>query len=167
MTVSESLLANAAATEAFGARLAACCEGGLLVFLHGDLGAGKTTLVRGLLRTLGHGSAVKSPTYTLIESYQLPALQVHHLDLYRLADAEELEWLGLRDLLDGDSVCLIEWPERGAGALPAADLELTLSYQGTGRRVAVRALSETGRRVAGCLRHSFGSDRVAAPSGRG
>jgi tRNA threonylcarbamoyladenosine biosynthesis protein TsaE len=156
MAVRESLLADAAATEALGARLAACCETGLVVLLRGELGAGKTTLVRGLLRALGHGTAVKSPTYTLVESYQLPALQVHHLDLYRLTGAEDLEWLGVRDLLAGDALCLIEWPERGAGVLPPADLELILAYQETGRRVAVTALSEAGRRVAACLRATPG-----------
>jgi len=152
MTVSESWLPDAAATEAFGARLAACFTGGgLLVFLRGELGAGKTTLVRGLLRALGHSSAVKSPTYTLVESYQLPALQIHHLDLYRLGDAEELEWLGIRDLLASDAVCLIEWPERGAGVLPPADLELSLIYQDAGRRLVVTPHSDVGRRVASCL----------------
>ncbi len=161
MAVSEALLADAAATEAFGARLAACCQGGLLVFLRGELGTGKTTLVRGLLRALGHSTAVKSPTYTLVESYQLPALQVHHLDLYRLTSAEELEWLGIRDLLTVDAACLIEWPERGAGVLPPADLEVTLSYQGAGRRVAVRALSDAGRQVADCLRDGLGPGPAA------
>jgi tRNA threonylcarbamoyladenosine biosynthesis protein TsaE len=163
MAVSESLLPDAAATEAFGARLAACCQGGLLVFLHGDLGAGKTTLVRGLLRALGHHGAVKSPTYTLVESYPLPGLQVHHLDLYRLADAEELEWLGLRDLLTGDAVCLIEWPERGAALLPGADLELTLVYQGTGRRAIVVANTGAGRQVAGCLQDGRAAGPVPNP----
>jgi tRNA threonylcarbamoyladenosine biosynthesis protein TsaE len=168
MTVDESRLPDAAATEAFGARLAACFPGsGLLVFLRGELGAGKTTLVRGLLRALGHRNAVKSPTYTLVESYQLPALQVHHLDLYRLADAEELEWLGIRDLLASDAVCLIEWPERGTGVLPPADLELTLTYQEAGRRVAVRPHSDAGRQVASCLAHNpaLGSSQ-APPAGK-
>lgn len=164
MYVAESLLADAAATEAFGARLAACCRrGGLLVFLCGELGAGKTTLVRGLLRALGYKGTVKSPTYTLVESYRLPALVVHHLDLYRLASADELEWLGLRDLLVEDAACLIEWPERGAGVLPPADLELTLSYQGTGRRVIVRALSEAGQRVQHCLGDDAGPASVETP----
>ncbi len=163
MTVNDLRLPDAAATEAFGARLAACFTGsGLLVFLRGELGAGKTTLVRGLLRALGHGNAVKSPTYTLVESYQLPRLQVHHLDLYRLADAEELEWLGIRDLLASDAVCLIEWPERGTGVLPPADLELALSYEGTGRRVLITPHSDLGREVGDCLagRLAPGSSRV-------
>lgn len=154
MAVSEFLLADADATEALGARLATCCRGGLLVFLHGELGAGKTTLVRGLVHALGHAGAVKSPTYTLVESYRLPTLEVHHLDLYRLADAEELEWLGFRDLLAGEALCLIEWPERGAGVLPAADLHLTLSYHGAARRLAITAPTTPGRRVLQCLQEA-------------
>jgi tRNA threonylcarbamoyladenosine biosynthesis protein TsaE len=140
MTVTESRLADAAATAAWGARLAACCEAGLLVFLHGELGAGKTTLVR-----------VKSPTYTLVESYPATVPPVHHLDLYRLADPEELEWLGIRDLLAGDAVCLIEWPERGQGILPAPDLSLSLSYDGAGRRIRQENLTDRGRRVQACM----------------
>ena len=151
----ETGLADAAATEAFGAQLAACCRGGgLLVFLCGDLGAGKTTLVRGLLRAMGHAGAVKSPTYTLLESYRLDGLQVHHFDLYRLAGAGELEWLGIRDLLGADAVCLIEWPERGAGVLPAPDLQLNLVYQGAGRRLVVSASGKRGEEVVRCLQNT-------------
>lgn len=145
------LLADAGATESLGARLGVCCTVGLLVFLHGELGAGKTTLVRGLLRGLGYQGGVKSPTYTLVESYQLAGRAVHHLDLYRLADAEELQWLGIRDLLAGDALCLVEWPERGAGVLPPPDLSLTLVYEGAGRRLSGKALSAAGAGVLGCL----------------
>jgi tRNA threonylcarbamoyladenosine biosynthesis protein TsaE len=151
MAAGEATLADAAATEACGARLAGCCEAGLLVFLQGELGAGKTTLVRGLLRALGYAGPVKSPTYTLVESYRLRGLAVHHLDLYRLGDAEELEWLGIRDLLAGDALCLIEWPERGAGVLPQPDLLLRLDYQGQGRRVHLETLTERGVRARQCL----------------
>lgn len=149
----EIQLDDAAATEAFGARLAACCRGGgLLVFLSGELGAGKTTLVRGVLRARGHRGAVKSPTYTLLESYAIDGLQWHHFDLYRLADAGELEWLGIRDLVGADAVCLIEWPERGAGVLPAPDLQLALDYrEPEGRRVVVSARGERGGQVLACL----------------
>jgi tRNA threonylcarbamoyladenosine biosynthesis protein TsaE len=147
----ELLLVDAAATESVGARLGACCTAGLLVYLHGELGAGKTTLVRGLLRGFGHQGAVKSPTYTLVESYHLPGGVVHHLDLYRLADAEELHWLGVRDLLAGDALCLVEWPERGAGVLPPPDLSLALVYEGTGRRLTGKALSNAGTEVLSCL----------------
>jgi tRNA threonylcarbamoyladenosine biosynthesis protein TsaE len=119
-----------------------CDEGGLartrggLVFLEGELGAGKTTLVRGLLRGLGHQGPVRSPTYTLVETYERPEMRIHHLDLYRLADPEELEYLGIRDLLDGGSLVLVEWPERGAGVLPIPDLVLRITCEGTGRRIA-------------------------------
>lgn len=106
---------------------------GVLVFLTGELGAGKTTLVRGLLRGLGHAGPVRSPTYTLVESFELPRARVHHLDLYRLGDAEELEYLGIRDLLDGASLVLVEWPERGAGVLPAPDLTVHIAPRDNGR----------------------------------
>lgn len=142
-------IADAEAMEALGARLAqASAEGGLLVHLHGDLGAGKTTLVRGFLRGLGHTGSVRSPTYTLVEPYEFPQRQVYHLDLYRLGDAEELEWIGLRDLLDGSSVALIEWPERGRGVLPPADLEIYIEYRDCAREVTVTGLSPAGERVA-------------------
>ena len=124
-------LAGEAAQLAFGARLA-----GLLrsyrgvIYLRGDLGAGKTTLVRGLLRGLGYQAPVRSPTYTLIEPYEAVEPPVVHLDLYRLADPEELDYLGLRDLLERPGLMLVEWPERGAGALPPADLELFIEDVG-------------------------------------
>jgi len=151
MAMHEMLLANAVATEAAGGHLSACCRGGQLVFLHGPLGAGKTTLVRGFLRGLGHAGAVKSPTYNLIESYPLRGWQVHHLDLYRLAEAEELEWLGIRDLLGEDAICLIEWPERGAGFLPDPDLHVTLAYSPGGRSLQLEATSGSGCSSMNCL----------------
>lgn len=142
---------SARAMEAFGARLGAALEPGAVVHLRGPLGAGKTTLVRGLLRALGHPGTVKSPTYTLIESYPLDTLTVHHLDLYRLADPEELEYLGLRDLLDGQAIFLVEWPERGGGALPAADLEIALHPDGPAREIRATARSSRGHRMLGRL----------------
>lgn len=129
-------LADAEATEALGARLAEYLPITAVVHLHGDLGAGKTTLVRGLLRALGHAGAVKSPTYTLIEPYQLGNRRILHCDLYRVADPEELDYLGLREAL-GEALLLIEWPERGAGWLPRADLEIRLNYQPPGRRATI------------------------------
>ncbi len=141
-------IADAEAMELLGARLArVSAEAGLVVHLHGDLGAGKTTLVRGFLRGLGHQGNVRSPTYTLVEPYDFPQRRVYHLDLYRLGDAEELEWIGLRDLLDGSSVVLIEWPERGLGVLPPADLEIQIEYRDSGRQVVLIGLSPAGERT--------------------
>ena len=133
-------LDSATATEALGARLAARITPGCILYLSGDLGAGKTTLVRGLLHALGHRGTVKSPTYTLVEPYQIGDWRLFHWDLYRLADPEELEFLGLRDQLDGQAMLLIEWPERGQGELPAADVEIALSYAGEGRACQLTAL---------------------------
>jgi tRNA threonylcarbamoyladenosine biosynthesis protein TsaE len=144
-------LDDAAATEAFGARLAVCCRAGGLIYFYGQLGAGKTTLVRGLLRALGYTGPVKSPTYALVESYQLQSCEVHHLDLYRLADPGELEWIGIRDLISSDALALIEWPEQGKGILPKPDLQLAMAYRGEGREVELRAVSETGSKWLSCL----------------
>jgi tRNA threonylcarbamoyladenosine biosynthesis protein TsaE len=126
------------AQERFGWRLAGFLDGGWLVHLRGDLGTGKTTLVRGILRGLGHAGAVKSPTYTLIEPYEPGGRPVFHLDLYRLGDPEELEYLGLRDLLGRDCLLLVEWPERAGTALPPADLEIEIAYAGAGRDLELR-----------------------------
>lgn len=144
-------LSDAAATERFGGRLAACCGGGEVVFLNGDLGTGKTTLVRGFLKRLGYTGPVKSPTYTLVESYRPGHFDVHHLDLYRLADPEELEWIGIRDLLAGDAVCLIEWPGQGRGILPQPDLMLALEYRSEGRRLRLEASGSRGDKLLTCL----------------
>jgi tRNA threonylcarbamoyladenosine biosynthesis protein TsaE len=122
-----------AAQEAFGRRLAERLAPPCIIYLEGDLGTGKTTLVRGILRGLGHEGSVRSPTYTLLEPYELGGLRLFHLDLYRLSDPEELQYLGLRDLLEGDSVLFVEWPERGAGVLPPPDLEIRLGYSDNGR----------------------------------
>ncbi len=142
-------LADEAAMMALGGRLAECLVAGMVCHLHGPLGAGKTTLVRGVLRRLGYQDVVRSPTYALVESYRLADFTLYHLDLYRLADAEELEYMGMRDFLAQGAVCLIEWPERGEGFLPGPDLRLTIAYadQG-GRRLSAEGLSDRGRRCA-------------------
>jgi tRNA threonylcarbamoyladenosine biosynthesis protein TsaE len=123
-----------------------CVGEGGVILLEGDLGAGKTTFARALLAALGVGERIKSPTYSLIESYSLADLRVHHLDLYRIADAEELEWLGLPDLMESKSLLLVEWPERGAGALPPADIIFRLDHAGDTRDVEARAISARGQK---------------------
>lgn len=130
-------LPDAAATEALGASLAQRLRHGGLVTLEGDLGAGKTTLVRALLHALGHNGPVRSPTYAIVESYRIGDLDVYHLDLYRLADPDELDYIGLRDWLDGSNLVLVEWPERGAGFLPTPDLHIQLEHHGDGRVVTL------------------------------
>lgn len=139
-------LADAGATEAAGAALGKVFPAGdCVIFLHGDLGAGKTTLVRGLLRALGHPGRVPSPTYTLVEPYELGRLSLKHLDLYRIADPEELAYLGVRDM--GGAV-LIEWPERGAHFLPEQDLDCRLSVAAPGRVLEVEGQTALGRKLA-------------------
>ncbi len=130
--------------ERLGTRLAESVGERALVFLHGDLGAGKTTLVRGFLRGLGHQGKVKSPTYTLMETYEVGGKSVCHMDLYRLADPGELEYLGLRDLLAEQGVILVEWPERGQGEFPPPDLIVDISYRPDGRDLDLRAETSAG-----------------------
>ncbi|MDH5785282.1 MAG: tRNA (adenosine(37)-N6)-threonylcarbamoyltransferase complex ATPase subunit type 1 TsaE [Chromatiales bacterium] len=145
-------VADSEAMEAFGARLATCSRSGETIFLHGELGAGKTTLVRGYLRALGHQGAVKSPTYTLVEPYELKGgRRVYHFDLYRLGEAEELEYMGIRDYLDGEAVLLVEWPQRGEGVLPESDLDITICYEGSARQLTVRPHTRAGEKLIDCL----------------
>lgn len=120
---------------ALGAELARRFPNGGLITLHGDLGAGKTTLVRGLLRELGHAGVVKSPTYTLVEPYHANGRDIFHFDLYRVADPEELEYMGIRDYLRPDALCLVEWPEKAGDILPKPDLQVFIQHAATERRV--------------------------------
>lgn len=135
---------DAAATLALGAAVAIRCRPGTTLFLEGELGAGKTTFARGFLTALGHPGSVKSPTYTLVESYQTPSGPVFHFDLYRLSDPEELEAMGIRDYFDGSAICLVEWPERAAALLGQPDLRIRLEPAGNGRDVTLEALTEGG-----------------------
>ncbi len=136
-------LADAEATERLAQALARTAPTPAVVHLHGDLGAGKSTLARGWLRALGVTGAIRSPTYTLVERYPLPVGEAFHLDLYRIGDGAELEFLGLDDA--DAALWLVEWPERGGASLPAADLRVALAIEGDGRRCELRPLTGPGR----------------------
>lgn len=148
-------LSDAGQTEAFGAVLARCCPQGGVIFLYGDLGAGKTTLVRGFLHAFGHRGPVKSPTYTLVEPYSMQQGNIYHFDLYRLGDPEELEYLGIRDYFDGQAISLIEWPQQGSGLLPPPMLSLTLSYHHGGRRLLLEGEGALAESVMECVHTHF------------
>ncbi len=173
----EKTIAGEDAMVAFGGRIGSVMSRGATVFLSGDLGAGKTTLCRGVLQLLGHNGPVKSPTYTLVEPYVLSDQTVYHFDLYRLADPEELEYIGIRDYfetqgfetgsfgmtrfaLDGSGkdrcqarpLCLVEWPERGQGYLPEPDISIRISIHGEGRLVVCEAGTEYGLEIIELLK---------------
>ncbi len=137
-------LPDEAATTSFAAQLARSLRPGLVIYLRGDLGAGKTTLVRGLLHALGYAGRVKSPTYTLIEQYDVAGLNLRHFDLYRFRDAEEWESAGFRDEFNGCNICMVEWPEQAEGLLPDADLEIVFTILPDGRTLDLYAHTDTG-----------------------
>lgn len=131
-------LPDVTAMEQVGADLAAhCVVGGKIIFLQGNLGAGKTTLVRGFLRALGYEGKVKSPTYTLVESYELDNITIHHFDLYRIHEPEELEAMGLRDYLQPHTICLIEWPEKNRSYLPSPHFSCYIDILESGRNITI------------------------------
>jgi len=139
------LLADESETLALGGALAGCLAPALTIYLRGELGAGKTTLVRGVLRALGYQGPVKSPSYTLVELYEVSRLHLHHFDFYRFQDPREWIDAGFRESFNGRNVSLIEWPEKAAGQLPPADVEIALALHGTGRSVALTSNSQAGQ----------------------
>lgn len=151
----ELTLPDPAATEALGASLARAlpARGGFVVLLTGEIGAGKTTLVRGLLRAAGHAGPVPSPTYTLVEPYESGGRHYYHLDLYRIAEPEELEYLGWRDM--EEAVTLVEWAERAPALAARADLVVNLAHARAGRTVRIEAVSDRGAAVAALIRQSI------------
>jgi tRNA threonylcarbamoyladenosine biosynthesis protein TsaE len=146
-------LPDEAATSAFGARLAGALKAGMVIYLCGDLGAGKTTLVRALLQALGYTGRVKSPTYTLLEQYEAGGLHLRHFDLYRFQDDEEWEAAGFRDEFDGRNVCLVEWPEKAHGLIAQADVEIMFEILPSGRNLSFRTHTETGRECIAQIAH--------------
>ncbi len=141
------LLKDESETLALGAKIAVTLQDGEIIYLSGELGAGKTTFVRGLLNSLGHSGNVKSPTYTLVEPYSINDKNIYHFDLYRINDPEELEAMGIRDYCDGESICLFEWPEQGKDVLPAADIILSFSHCDLGRELNIESKSSKGENI--------------------
>jgi tRNA threonylcarbamoyladenosine biosynthesis protein TsaE len=139
------------AMEQFGSALLTAVENQGVVYLLGDLGMGKTTLSRGVIRAAGHQGNVKSPTYTLVEPYETPSGLIYHFDLYRLVDPEELEYLGIRDYFTEDTLCLIEWPDKGEGLIPRADIEVSIQLEGSGRQLTWKANTIKGGLAADML----------------
>lgn len=139
------------AMQALGARLAIACQSHGVIYLQGELGTGKTTLVRGLLRALGHEGAVKSPTFTLVEPYTVNGVSIYHFDLYRLSDPEELEFMGLREYFGPENLCLIEWPQLGGAMLPEADLLIELEHAGLARDLQISAQTPHGEAILTAL----------------
>lgn len=146
---------DAAATAALGEALAAGAGPGQALYLRGELGAGKTSLVRGLLRSLGHGGRVKSPTYTLVEPYTLSRLHLYHFDFYRLKNRSEWLNTGFREYFNAQSMCVVEWPERAEDLLPLPDLEVRLEFAGEARRATIESRTPSGEAWLSSLRFSM------------
>ncbi|GLQ30630.1 tRNA (adenosine(37)-N6)-threonylcarbamoyltransferase complex ATPase subunit type 1 TsaE [Litoribrevibacter albus] len=140
-------LDNETETLWLAGQFATVLKGTGVVYLHGHLGAGKTTFCRGVLSAYGHSGAVKSPTYTLVEPYKVGGYQVYHFDLYRLSDPEELEYMGIRDYFEDQALCLVEWPSQGEGVLPDPDLHVRLQADEGGRFLEIESSSDYGRNV--------------------
>lgn len=140
-------LANADETVKLGRQLAQLLTPPCVIYLKGDLGAGKTTLSRGIVQGFGFDGAVKSPTYTLVEPYELAEVNIYHFDLYRLADPEELEYIGIREYFDNRSISIIEWPEKGAQWLAQADLLVNMYHDSEQRTVEITAQSAAGEKL--------------------
>jgi tRNA threonylcarbamoyladenosine biosynthesis protein TsaE len=161
MVALKTFLPDEPATLALGAALAQALEPGLTIYLEGDLGAGKTTLARGVLRGLGHAGPVKSPTYTLVEVYELSRLHLHHFDFYRFHDPREWIDAGFRETFNGRNVSLIEWPEKAGSMLPPADIRIDLESSNSGRSVILRACSLRGQK---CLARLVQSHPCLSPA---
>lgn len=157
-------MADEAATLALGASLGAGLAPGLVIYLEGDLGAGKTTLVRGLLRGLGDTGLVKSPTYTLVELHVVSGLDLYHFDFYRFNQAEEYLDAGLDEYFSGKGICLVEWPDRAAPYLPPPDLRVHLTVRGSGRAAVLFAGSERGRQCLTAMPSPAGTSSSSPPA---
>ncbi|VUD40648.1 tRNA threonylcarbamoyladenosine biosynthesis protein TsaE [Thalassocella blandensis] len=145
-------LDNEESTVAFGKRLGLAAQQGCVIYLDGQLGAGKTTMCRGVLQAFGYSGAVKSPTYTLVEPYEFNATTVYHFDLYRLGEPEELEFMGIRDYFQPNSLCLVEWPSRGEGVLPPSDIQIQLAAVANGRILSANSSTQRGDHVLSLLK---------------
>lgn len=139
------------ASEHFATRLALGLIPPLILTFSGDLGAGKTTIVRAMLKSLGVQSAIKSPTFSLVESYYCEHIPIHHFDLYRIHHEDELEYLGFRDYFTNESICCIEWAQNAGRALPKVDIRFNLSIKGAGREMQMSAYSDAGKKILACL----------------
>tara|TARA_B110001454_G_scaffold78626_1_gene76066 strand:- start:1922 stop:2440 length:519 start_codon:yes stop_codon:yes gene_type:complete len=146
--LAEATFQNPASSVASAAAESGIPSVGGVIHLHGDLGAGKTSLTRGLMRGYGYEGAVKSPTYTLVEPYEFKYCNIYHFDLYRLSDPEEVEYLGTDDYFAASNLCIFEWAERGSNIIPPADLRINIELEGTGRRLSCQSLSEKGELIA-------------------